>query len=103
MVSFALLLIHTFFMITNTTTWEKFSRKNITYLRSIKDNSINPFNEGYCKNILLFFCYCDDVKWENAYVKFTNSNTVGKNNAENIAAEKTVPENDQIQIVYSSE
>ena len=73
LVCFGLLLIHTNFMITNTTTWEKFSRRNITYLRSIKDDTTNPFHESYLKNIAQFCCYFRTVEWENVYVKFTNS------------------------------
>lgn len=70
---FCLLLVHIHFMITNTTTWEKFSRRNITYLRSIKDDSLNPFHENYCKNILQFCCYCKNIEWENVYLKNTCS------------------------------
>lgn len=68
-----LLLTHTYFMITNTTTWEKFSRRNITYLRTIKDDNLNPFHESYLKNILQFCCHCKTVDWENIYIRFTTS------------------------------
>lgn len=69
---FGLLLIHTYFMVTNTTTWEKFSRRNITYLRTIKDD-YNPFHEGYCKNVARFCCQCTTIKWEQVYVQFTKT------------------------------
>ena len=69
-VSFSLFIIHTYFIFTNTTTWERFSRKNITYLRKIKDSSLNPFHESYLKNIALFFCKCSTIKWESVYLKF---------------------------------
>lgn len=72
LVCFGLLLTHSYFMLNNTTTWEKFSRRNITYLRSVKNN-YNPFHESYCKNITQFCCQCKSIEWENIYVKFTNS------------------------------
>jgi hypothetical protein len=68
-----LLMTHTYFMVTNTTTWEKFSRRNITYLRSIKDDNLNPFHENYCKNVALFCCQCRTVDWENVYLKVVTS------------------------------
>lgn len=73
LVSTGLLLTHIYFMLTNTTTWEKFSRRNITYLRSIKDDTINPFHESYCKNIFQFCCQCRTIEWEKIYVQFSNS------------------------------
>jgi len=76
-----LLFTHIYFMLNNTTTWEKFSRRNITYLRTINDN-YNPFHESYCKNIAQFCCQCRTIEWENIYVKFTNSQcgNIGNNN-----------------------
>lgn len=71
-VSLSLLLIHTYFMLTNTTTWERFSRKNITYLRAIKSSRANPFHEGYLRNTCRFLCSCGAASWENVYVRFTN-------------------------------
>lgn len=76
LVCFGLFLIHTNLMLTNTTTWEKFSRRNITYLRSIKDESINPFHESYLRNILQFCCYCNNVEWENIYGSKVGNNDV---------------------------
>lgn len=70
----SLLIMHTYFMIHNTTTWELFSRRNITYLRTIKDTKVNPFHESYFRNIVLFFCACRTVKWENVYTRFKNRN-----------------------------
>lgn len=81
---FGLLSTHTYFMITNTTTWEKFSRRNITYLRSIKDDTLNPFHESYCKNIFQFCCKCKSIEWENVYVKFSNSNICGEQSVKSV-------------------
>ena len=67
LVTFTLWSIHSYFMLTNTTTWEKAARKRITYLKSLKNDSFNPFHEGYCRNIFLSFCYWKDIKWENFY------------------------------------
>lgn len=68
-----LLLTHTYFMITNTTTWEKFSRRNITYLRTIKDETLNPFHESYCKNISQFCCNFKTIEWESIYLRYSQS------------------------------
>ena len=62
-------------MFTNTTTWEQFSRRNITYLRTIRDSKVNPFHESYFNNILQFFCYFKTIKWESVYTKFKNRNS----------------------------
>ncbi len=72
LVCFGLLLIHLNLMLTNTTTWEKFARRNITYLRSIKDDSANPFHESYLKNIVQFCCYCKSIEWESIYNKYAS-------------------------------
>lgn len=68
-----LLLTHTYFMLTNTTTWEKFSRRNITYLRTIKDETLNPFHESYCKNISQFCCNFRTIEWESIYLRYSQS------------------------------
>jgi hypothetical protein len=83
-------------MFTNTTTWEQFSRRNITYLRSIKDNKANPFHESYLKNVFQFFCYFNTVHWENVYVKFKNKN-ISETDVE------SDHENQQIKIELSSD
>ena len=81
LVCLALFVIHTYFMLYNTTTWERFSRKNITYLKVINDEKINPFYENYCRNVANFFS-CgftskssanDERKWENVYIKYMKS------------------------------
>jgi hypothetical protein len=85
-------------MFTNTTTWEQFSRRNITYLRSIKDNQANPFHESYLKNVFQFFCYFNTVHWENVYVKYKNKNvSIQETDVESDY------ENQQIQIEVSSD
>lgn len=73
LVSISLFLIHTYFMLTNTTTWERFSRKNITYLRIIKNDSYNPFQLGYLRNIYVFLCSSRSTKWDNVYATFVKN------------------------------
>jgi hypothetical protein len=68
--SLSLFIIHTYFMLNNTTTWEKFSRRNITYLRIIKNDKYNPFAQGYLRNIYLFLCSPKSTKWEVVYATF---------------------------------
>ncbi|RNA23020.1 putative palmitoyltransferase ZDHHC12 [Brachionus plicatilis] len=92
----SLFLIHTYFMITNTTTWEKFSRKNITYLKILKNESNNPFHQSYLKNVYLFLFGPRDNTWENVYAAFFKSNlkesNMSNNNSENevqVKIEKT--------------
>lgn len=60
-------------MLTNTTTWERFSRKNITYLRIIKNDSYNPFQLGYLRNIYSFLCSPRSTKWDNVYATFVKN------------------------------
>ena len=88
----ALLGIHTYFMLNNTTTWERFSRKNITYLKIINDEKLNPFYENCCRNITHFFqCnFCassdgdvpteatseDENRWERIYLKYIKKQKV---------------------------
>lgn len=98
--SFALLIIHTYFMLNNTTTWEQFSRRNITYLRNIKNSHANPFHESYLKNIFQFFCYFNTVKWENVYVKFKNTNMDSNNDTISVDSDQ---ENRRIEIELSSD
>ena len=73
LVSFSLFIIHTYFMFTNTTTWERFSRKHITYLRVIKNDSYNPFHHGYLHNVYLFLCASRSTKWDNVYATFVKN------------------------------
>jgi len=88
LVCFFLLLIHTYLMATNKTTWEKASRKRITYLQVFGDDeSYNPFHEGYCRNILMFLCYFKEVKWEVTYKKFLNKFS-SKENEEQLSMEE---------------
>jgi hypothetical protein len=79
--SLPLFSIHTYFMITNTTTWEKFSRHNITYFRALKDSSINPYHLSYLKNVFQFCCINREETWENVYADFIkNSNGIEMRN-----------------------
>lgn len=89
----SLFLIHTYFMITNTTTWEKFSRKNITYLRIFKNDSYNPFHQSYIKNIYLFLFGPRDNTWESVYAAFfktkvKESSTTNSENEAHVKIEK---------------
>nr|XP_054769338.1 palmitoyltransferase ZDHHC12-A-like [Lytechinus pictus] len=67
----SLLCCHTFMLFTNQTTWEFMSRHRITYLRNL-DESVNPFDEGYCRNGLKFFCYCPYRSWDVMLVKYSD-------------------------------
>lgn len=78
--TFSLFVIHTYFMITNTTTWEKFSRKNITYLKIFKNESYNPFHQSYFKNIYIFLFGPRDHTWENVYAAFFKNNVKESSN-----------------------
>jgi palmitoyltransferase len=68
-----LFIIHSFFALTNSTTWERVSRHRITYLNRLPDEDLNPFHQGYCHN---FFCsfLCHRIKdkqqhWDVVYKK----------------------------------
>lgn len=91
MACISLLIMHTYFLINNTTTWEQFSRRNITYLRSIKDAKLNPFHESYFRNILQFFCLCKPVKWETVYTRFKNRNQSRVNDDDSDSEHETRP------------
>eukprot|EP00057_Strongylocentrotus_purpuratus_P022852 XP_011677326.1 PREDICTED: probable palmitoyltransferase ZDHHC12 [Strongylocentrotus purpuratus] len=67
----SLLCCHTFMLFTNQTTWEFMSRHRITYLRNL-DESVNPFDEGYCRNVLKFFCYCPYRSWDVMLVRYSD-------------------------------
>ena len=97
----SLFAIHTYFMFNNTTTWERFSRKNITYLKIINDEKLNPFYENCCRNIAHFFqCnFCtasshvgseatseDESRWESIYLKYLKKKKVINKDIERIVA-----------------
>lgn len=67
----SLLCCHTFMLLTNQTTWEFMSRHRITYLRNLGE-SVNPFDEGYCRNCLKFFCYCPYRSWDVMLVRYSD-------------------------------
>jgi hypothetical protein len=78
-VCLTLFLVHTYFMLTNTTTWERIARHKITYLNSLDDPISNPFNEGYLKNMSRFFlCYLNGVKWNLIYNHFMNKRSASE-------------------------
>ena len=88
-------------MLTNTTTWEKAARKRITYLKSLKNDSFNPFHEGYCRNIFLSFCYFKDIKWENFYKGALNDDDLdGLNNVQNGRINKNESSSDEDDDVF---
>lgn len=63
----ALLCCHLYLVLHGVTTWEHVSHSKITYLRRWPDDS-TPFNLGYCRNCLIFCCYCNVQNWEK-YIK----------------------------------
>ena len=83
-------------MLTNTTTWEKAARERITYLKSLKNDSFNPFHEGYCRNIFLFLCYCKDIKWERFYKGVLNEDSVARNGRSNSNNQSSSDEDDDV-------
>lgn len=89
LVMLSLFLIHTYFMFTNTTTWERFSRKNITYLKIIKNEKLNPFHIGYLSNVKEFLCYPRGFKWETIYAQFIKNkyNKLIENESSNSSSE----------------
>ena len=103
LVAFALFFVHTYFLLTNTTTWERFSRKNITYLKIIKNDSFNPFHSKYLKNIKEFFCYPDNMRWEVTYARFIKSKydelKVNDNDTTNSSSEDTDEIKIQMQVI----
>ncbi len=62
---------HSYLMCVNQTTWECVSRERITYLKNFEEE-VNPFHEGYYKNIYSFLCIMGSKKWELLYGKFVS-------------------------------
>ncbi|CAF2572741.1 unnamed protein product [Rotaria sp. Silwood2] len=64
-----LLCIHSFFALTNSTTWERVSRHRITYLNRLPDEDLNPFHQGYCHNFFYsFLCHrIKEQQWDIVY------------------------------------
>lgn len=60
---------HTYLMLSNQTTWEVVSRERITYLKNLRED-LNPFSEGYCKNMYTFLCSMGAKRWEVLYKKY---------------------------------
>ena len=59
---------HSYLMCTNQTTWECVSRDRISYLKKV-DYEVNPFHEGYVKNMFRFLCSFTARKWDILYKK----------------------------------
>ncbi len=55
-------------MATNQTTWECVSRDRISYLKKV-EYDVNPFHEGYVRNVLAFLCSFTHRKWDVIYRK----------------------------------
>lgn len=68
-----LCMFHTHLMCINATTWEVVSRERIGYLKHL-DMEINPFHEGYCKNIFVFLCSRAPNNWDKIYLRRSASN-----------------------------
>lgn len=66
-----LFCIHSFFALTNSTTWERVSRHRITYLNRLPDEDLNPFHQGYCRNFFhSFLCHrVEERHWDIVYKK----------------------------------
>lgn len=107
----ALFAIHTYFMFNNTTTWERFSRKNITYLKIINDEKLNPFYENCCRNVAHFFqcTFCtslgsgshagseatsedETTRWESIYLRYLKKKKVISKDIERIVVTHHQPQ-----------
>ncbi|XP_072017944.1 palmitoyltransferase ZDHHC12-B-like [Amphiura filiformis] len=75
----SLLCCHSYMLINNQTTWEFMSRHRITYLRNLDDN-LNPFDEGYMRNFVKFFCYCPYRQWDDMVAKQKGGEEEGSDN-----------------------
>jgi hypothetical protein len=66
-----LFCIHSFFALTNSTTWERVSRHRITYLNRLPNEYLNPFHQGYCHNFFYsFLCHrIKEQQWDIVYKK----------------------------------
>jgi hypothetical protein len=95
LVCISLFTIHTYFMFTNTTTWERFSRRNITYLRNLSEPKSNPFNESYLRNVIDFLCYCNEKRWDDKYAIYMK-------NKERVGSDISMNAIDEIENIYSN-
>ncbi|CAF0806009.1 unnamed protein product [Adineta steineri] len=109
----ALFCIHSFFALTNSTTWERVSRHRITYLNRLPDEDLNPFHQGYCHNFFYsFLCHrIKEQQWDIVYKKRVEEHvtlyiTAAKGYAVDSASspfkllnfERRVPRNDDVVI-----
>ena len=69
-----LFCFHSHLMCINATTWEVVSRERITYLKHL-DIDLNPFHEGYCKNMWLFLCSHTPRNWDRVYFRRRDSDS----------------------------
>lgn len=58
-----LLLMHTFFATTSTTTWEFVKLEKLSYLKGFYEFSC-PFSEGMCRNLFHFCCPAGLRLWQ---------------------------------------
>ena len=57
---------HSYLIVIGRTTWEHMAHSRISYLKIFKEG-VNPFHEGYFKNICKFLCHCRVRKWEKIF------------------------------------
>jgi hypothetical protein len=57
---------HSYLIVIGRTTWEHTAHSRISYLKIFKEG-VNPFPEGYLKNVCTFLSHCRVRKWEKAF------------------------------------
>jgi hypothetical protein len=57
---------HSYLIVIGRTTWEHMAHSRISYLKIFKEG-VNPFHEGYFKNVCTFLCHCRVRKWEKVF------------------------------------
>ena len=57
---------HSYLIVIGRTTWEHMAHSKISYLKIFKEG-VNPFHEGYLKNVFQFLCHCRLRKWEKVF------------------------------------
>ena len=57
---------HSYLIVIGRTTWEHMAHSRISYLKIFKEG-VNPFHEGYFKNVCKFLCHFHIRKWEKVF------------------------------------
>ena len=57
---------HSYLIVIGRTTWEHMAHSRISYLKIFKEG-VNPFHEGYLRNVFQFLCHCRLRKWEKVF------------------------------------